>query len=100
MIRDGLAEALDGADAEVITAALRSAGFDDDASAFTADFGAQGALKDLLDKPTTTEARRRTRAAAAAEAEKTTRSSWRRRCAKRSRRWPVSRTGRPRRCSS
>ena len=58
MIRDGLAE-VDGADAEVITAALRRAGFDE---AFAAQLTA-----DLVDKPNTP--RRRTRAAAAAEEE-------------------------------
>ena len=77
-LREGLAEAIDGADAEFITAAMRSAGIDDDfASAFTAEFvdgEFEGALKDLLDessdddgeadKPKTP--RRRTRAAAAA----------------------------------
>ena len=58
MIRDGLSKkAVDGADAQVIMAALRRAGFDD---AFAAELTA--GLVDELDKPE----HRRTRAAAAA----------------------------------
>ena len=73
-LRDGLAEAIDRADAEVITAAMRSAGIDDDfASAFTAEFvdgELEGALKDLLDEASDDDGEvdkpKRTRAAAAA----------------------------------
>ena len=57
ILRNGLAEVLDGVDAEVIMAALRKAGFDDALAAqLTADL--------VPDKPNTP--RRRTRAAAAA----------------------------------
>ena len=60
MIRDSLGEALDGADAEAVAAALRSAGYDEAfAARLTADL-----VPDKPDIP-----RRRTRAADAAEEE-------------------------------
>ena len=90
MIRDGLAEALDGADAEAV-------------------IGGAPRGPDLM-KPSRRSSRRTSsKSPGQAEAprdglapppppkKKTTRSSWRRRCAKRSRRWLASRTGRPRR---
>merc|ERR1719213_141814 len=61
MIRDGLGEALDGADVEAVAAALRSAGYDD---AFAARLAA-----DLVDDDGEADKPKRTRAAAAAEEE-------------------------------
>ena len=101
-LRDGLAEAIDGADAEVITAAMRSAGIDDDSGIHAAQTATRAEATSWTRLPTTT-ARRTSRNGLAPPPplkKKTTRSSWRRRCAKRWRRWLASRTGRPRRCSS